>query len=379
MLFPARGGVWSRTEPGFSEAGRGRRWPLHLAGPLLPRARRTAPPCRWRLPPAEAPCPRAGAGRCAPRAPPGRWRARGSPPAPARREHRLDGGGHVDLPRRPRDAIGPPIPREYARLDQRPDAFLQEERVAAGAFDKRRLERRCGPVTPQQAIEEDVGIVRRERVEPELCVIALAAPGVLVLEAVADEEQNAMARETLDQDVEHRLRLGVDPVEIFDDDDDRLAAALLQEQQPQRFQRPLPLLGRIEFPPLPVVGRHIQEREEGGKRRCLRSLERQHLLRYPLPDFARVVARLDMEVRLQQVDDREIGRRLPVGGRAADKDQRVPEAVRCDELPEETRLADAGLAYHRHDLTGICPRLLQRSGELLELRAPGHEGRELFA
>src|SRR2546428_13831082 len=86
-----------------------------------------------------------------------------------------------------------------------------------------------------------------------------------------------------------------------------------------------------------------------------------------------------MEVRLQQVDDREIGRRLPVGGRAADKDQRVPEAVRCDELPEETRLADAGLAYHGHDLTGICPRLLERSGELLELRAPGHEGRELFA
>ena len=136
----------------------------------------------------------------------------------------------MDLPRRPRDAIGPPIPGEYARLDQRPDAFLQEERVAAGAFDKRRLERRCGPVTPQQAIEEDVGIVRRERIEPELCVIALAAPGVLVLEAVADEEQNAMARETLDQDVEHRLRLGVDPVEIFEDDDDRLDAALLEEQ-----------------------------------------------------------------------------------------------------------------------------------------------------
>src|SRR5213079_49424 len=71
-----------------------------------------------------------------------------------------------------------------------------------------------------------------------------------------------------------------------------------------------------------------EEREQGREHRRQRPLERQHLLRYPLPHFVRVVARLDVEVRLQKVDDQEIGRPLPVGGRAADEDQRVLNAAR---------------------------------------------------
>ena len=73
-------------------------------------------------------------------------------------------------------------------------------------------------------------ILRRERIEPELCVIGLAAPSVLVLRAVADEEENTMAREALDQGVEYRLRLGVDPVEILEHENDQLAAAFLEQQ-----------------------------------------------------------------------------------------------------------------------------------------------------
>ena len=78
-------------------------------------------------------------------------------------------------------------------------------------------------------------MVRRERIEPELAVIALVAPGVLALGAVADEEQNTMAREALDQGVEHRLRLRVNPVDILEDEQNRLAAAFLEDQQLDRL------------------------------------------------------------------------------------------------------------------------------------------------
>ena len=145
-----------------------------------------------------------------------------------------------------------------------------------------------------------------------------------------------MARDALHQGLEHRLRLGVDPVEILEDHGDRLETTLLEEQQLHRLQRPPLLLRGIERLPLRIVDRHIEEREDGGDRWRQRTFERQHLLPYPLPDLAHVVARLDLEVHFQQVDDRQIGRRLSVGGCAADQDQQVPVAVRLDELPEET-------------------------------------------
>src|SRR2546422_787186 len=184
----------------------------------------------------------------------------------ASREDRLNGGGHPDLAGRPRAPVVATIADEHARLDRRSHAFLEEERVAAGAFDQNRLDRCRGVLTSHQAIEEDVGILRRERVEPELRVVALVAPGVLVFGTIAQEKQNPMARDALDQGLEHRLRLGVDPGEILEEHGHRLAATLLEEQQLHRLQRPPLLLGGIELRPLRIVDRHVDEREDGRKR-----------------------------------------------------------------------------------------------------------------
>src|SRR3989442_1202523 len=188
-----------------------------------------------------------------------------------------------------------------------------------------------------------------------------------------------MARDDLDQGLEHRLCLGVDPVEILEEHGDWLETTLLEEQQLNRLQRPPLPLGGIERLPLRIVERHVEEREDGGERWRQRTVERQHLFRHSLPDLASVVARLDLEVSFQQLDDWEIGCCLPVGGRAADKDQRVPGAVRLDELPEETRLADAGLADDSYDLTVALADMLERQGQLLQLTVPGDERRELLA
>src|SRR2546422_3753634 len=92
----------------------------------------------------------------------------------------------------------------------------------------------------------------------------------MVLGAVAEEKQSTIARDALHQSVEHRLCLRVDPVEILEHEDDRLAAALLEQQQLHSLQRPPPLLLRIELPPLGVVARHVEERENGGDRKSTR-------------------------------------------------------------------------------------------------------------
>ena len=53
---------------------------------------------------------------------------------------------------------------------------------------------------------------RRERVEPQLRVVGLATPAVLVLRPVVYQEQQPGYRQALDQAIEQHLRLGIDPV-----------------------------------------------------------------------------------------------------------------------------------------------------------------------
>ena len=72
-----------------------------------------------------------------------------------------------------------------------------------------------------------------------------------------------MARDDLDQGLEHRLCLGVDPVEILEEHGDWLETTLLKEQQLNRFQRPPLPLGGIERLPLRIVERHVEERKDG--------------------------------------------------------------------------------------------------------------------
>ena len=75
-----------------------------------------------------------------------------------------------------------------------------------------------------------MGVLRREWIEPDLRVIGLGSPRVLVFRAVADEKQNTMARKALDEGVEHRLRFGVRPVQILEHGDHGLAPTVLEKQ-----------------------------------------------------------------------------------------------------------------------------------------------------
>jgi len=105
-------------------------------------------------------------------------------------------------------------------------------------------------------------------------------------------------------------------VEVLEHEQERLDLALSQEQTLHGVQRPLAAPGRIERRPLRVLHRHIEQREDCRYRDLQRTVQRQQLASDLLPDLAVVVACLDLEVGLEQADDREVRRGLPVGDRA---------------------------------------------------------------
>ncbi len=51
----------------------------------------------------------------------------------------------------------------------------------------------------------------------QLRAVVMARPGVPVLGPIVHEEEQARPRQALDQHVEERPRLGVDPVQVFED------------------------------------------------------------------------------------------------------------------------------------------------------------------
>ncbi len=106
-------------------------------------------------------------------------------------------GRHV-----PDQSICPAFAGQGNRLDQRADAFLEEERIAFRSLDQELLERMEAGVAPQHGAQQFVGALSRQGSDPELRVVALAAPAVLVLGAIGDEEEHAGAGQDLDQAVE---------------------------------------------------------------------------------------------------------------------------------------------------------------------------------
>ena len=115
---------------------------------------------------------------------------------------------------------------------------------------KQLLERLQTGIVPQEALQQGLGARRGQRVEPELGVVGLAAPAVLILGAVVDQQQQAGGGQALHQAVEERLGLGVDPVQVLEDQQQGLHLALPQQQALEGVQGALAALRRIEGLPV---------------------------------------------------------------------------------------------------------------------------------
>ena len=178
----------------------------------------------------------------------------------------LDRGRNLNSVEGLSEAIGPALAHQGLRLHESPHALFQKERVAIRPLDEQCPQRGQLGVGAQERLQEILGPFARERIDAELRVVGPVAPGVLVLGAIGDEEQETGGGEPVDQAVEPRLGLGIDPVQILEDQEQRLDLALAEDQVPEGFERVLAALARLE--PLPPRVRRRAHR--GAPRRQAR-------------------------------------------------------------------------------------------------------------
>ncbi len=107
---------------------------------------------------------------------------------------------------------------------------------------------------------------------------------MLVLGPVVDEQQEPGRRQALDQAVEQRLGLGVDPVEVLEDHEERLDLALPEQEPLDGVERPLAALAGIERLPHGVLDGYIEERQQRRQDRLEGPIQRQELAGHLLAD-----------------------------------------------------------------------------------------------
>src|SRR5262249_12121494 len=105
-----------------------------------------------------------------------------------------------------------------------------------------------------------------------------------VFRAEVDEEQDTRRRQTLDEDVEERLGLAVDPVQVLEDQEEGLDTRFMQQQLPKRIKRAAPPLSRIERIPRSVIHGQVEQRQQRRQRWLQSAVKREQLARHLLPD-----------------------------------------------------------------------------------------------
>ena len=275
-----------------------------------------------------------------------------------------------------RQPIGARLAHQHPGLHQGAHALFQEKRIALRARDQQPLERRQAGVLPQQGVEDGLGARWRQRIEPQLRIVGLAAPAVLVLGAVVDQQQQAGRRQALDEAVEQGLGLGIDPVQILEDQQQRLHLALAQQHALERLEGALAALWGLERAEGAVVGQDVQQPEEGGDRLLQGLVQRQHLPGDLGPHGARLIGVLDVDVALEQVHDREVGGRLAVGHRGTLQHPPALRVVGMDTLVHQAGLPHPGLAHDGHHLAVASAGLVERLAQGGEFRLAPHKAGE---
>ncbi len=297
-------------------------------------------------------------------------------PIDPRREHGLHAGRHFHRRHEPDEPVIAGRAMKRAGLDERADALLEKERVAGRALAQHRGERSQRGIAAEQRLQEGAGGVGGQRVEPQLRVVRLAAPGMTILRAIVHEQRERRRRHAVDQRVEQGLRLGVGPLQILDHDDQRSLARRLEQQLPERVERALAPLRGIERRPRRIVDGQFEEGQD-RRRRCAECrVEPGEAGDGPCAPLGRLGPRVEVEQRLEQSADGQVGRRDAIR-QAGRLDHAVALRRRPPhQLVTDAGLADAGLADHGDDLAAPAARGLERTRRLRGLRLTADEPAE---
>src|SRR6266702_3807827 len=126
--------------------------------------------------------------------------------------------------------------------------------------------------------------------------------------AISDQQQQASRSQNAHQGVEQCLRLIVHPMKVFEDQEDRLLAGFPQQQTSYGIEIAAPALNRIECMPALVVYGYVEQRQDRGKRRFERIVERERFLDHLPADFVLLVPVLDRKVALEKCDHGQVAR-----------------------------------------------------------------------
>ena len=162
-------------------------------------------------------------------------------------------------------------------------------------------------------------------------------------------------------------------MQIFQGQAKRLDLTLLEQEVLERVKRPLPARRGIEGEPLGIFNRYVQQRQKGREAGLKCPVQRQNLARDFLSNLARLVARLDLEVALEEVDHRQEHVGLAIGGSAPFEDEPAVSPMGVNELPEQPRLAHARLTHERDDLAATGPGFVEGPVESLQFSVATHE------
>jgi hypothetical protein len=128
-------------------------------------------------------------------------------PVYARREQRLHGCRYLHRAEIPPEPVRPRLAYERAGVHERPDRFLEEERVAAGALLEQGFEPGQLRRAPEQRSQQLVRRLGGQGVHSQPRVITLGGPVVLILGTVIHEEENPRHLEALNEEVNRGLGL----------------------------------------------------------------------------------------------------------------------------------------------------------------------------
>src|SRR5262249_47710424 len=191
-----------------------------------------------------------------------------------------------------------------------------------------------------------------------------------------DQQQQSGRGQALQQRLEERLRLRIDPVQVFEDQQQRLYLAFAQQHALEGVEGALTPLRRLELLERTVLWEDVQQGEERRERLLQRLVERQHLPGDLGTDGARLIPLLDMRIALEQVNDREIWRSFAIGHRGTFEHQPALGVVGMDNLIGQTRLPYTSLANNRYHLAVTRVGSLKGVPECLEFRLPSDKARQ---
>ena len=182
------------------------------------------------------------------------------------------------------------------------------------------------------------------------------------------EQEERHAGQALDQKGEVVLRRLVDPVEILDDHDQWAALAPGHGQRPDGLEGFLPLVLGVHLSDPLVLDGKAKQRAEHGQRRLEGGVELTETLAELFPYLQRVVLLLDLEVRPQHLEQRQIRCRLAVGDTVAREPGQPLALERLAKFVEEARLPCPRLADDPHHLP--VPRRRAREPVVKQLQLP---------